>query len=93
MADCFILCQHGKDLFIIDQHAAHERVRYDKLAERAEGIPVQKLLIPHLIHVEPDDILILRDHENELLKLGITFEQAGPDVIRVTGAPEDFADD
>ena len=64
MADCFILCQHGKDLFIIDQHAAHERVRYDKLAERAEGIPVQKLLIPHLIHVEPDDILILQDHEN-----------------------------
>ena len=93
VADCFILCQHGKDLFIIDQHAAHERVRYDKLAERAEGIPVQKLLIPHLIHVEPDDILILQDHENELLKLGITFEQAGPDVIRVTGAPEDFADD
>lgn len=93
VADCFILCQHGKDLFIIDQHAAHERVRYDKLAERAEGIPVQKLLIPHLIHAEPDDILILRDHENELLKLGITFEQAGPDVIRVTGAPEDFADD
>ncbi|WP_443808785.1 DNA mismatch repair endonuclease MutL [Dialister hominis] len=93
VADCFILCQHGKDLFIIDQHAAHERVRYDKLAERAEGIPVQKLLISHLIHVEPDDILILQDHENELLKLGITFEQAGPDVIRVTGAPEDFADD
>ena len=35
----------------------------------------------------------MRDHENELLKLGITFEQAGPDVIRVTGVPEDFADD
>jgi DNA mismatch repair protein MutL len=56
VSDCFILCQHGKDLLIIDQHAAHERVRYDHLAERAEGIPVQEILIPYLIHVDSGDV-------------------------------------
>lgn len=91
VSDCFILCQHGKDLLIIDQHAAHERVRYDHLAERAEGIPVQEILIPYLIHVDIEDVDLLADHKGDIERLGITFEQAGPDVIRITGAPEDLS--
>lgn len=91
VSDCFILCQHGKDLLIIDQHAAHERVRYDHLAERAEGIPVQEILIPYLIHVDAGDMDLLDEHREDLNRLGITFEQAGPDVIRITGSPEDLS--
>lgn len=91
VSDCFILCQHGKDLLIIDQHAAHERVRYDHLAERAEGIPVQEILIPYLFHVDIGDVDLLADHKGDIERLGITFEQAGPDVIRITGAPEDLS--
>lgn len=91
VSDCFILCQHGKDLLIIDQHAAHERVRYDHLAERAEGIPVQEILIPYLIHVDSGDVDLLADNKGDIERLGITFEQAGPDVIRITGAPEDLS--
>ena len=91
VSDCFILCQHGKDLLIIDQHAAHERVRYDHLAERAEGIPVQEIMIPYLIHVDSGDVDLLADHKGDIERLGITFEQAGPDVIRITGAPEDLS--
>lgn len=91
VSDCFILCQHGKDLLIIDQHAAHERVRYDHLAERAESIPVQEILIPYLIHVDIGDVDLLADHKGDIERLGITFEQAGPDVIRITGAPEDLS--
>lgn len=92
IADCFIVCQHGQDLFLIDQHAAHERVRYDRLAERAEGIPVQDILVPYLIHADPEDVRLLLDRQEELKRLGITYEQAGPDVIRVTGAPEDLSE-
>ncbi|HBK28132.1 MAG TPA: DNA mismatch repair endonuclease MutL [Dialister sp.] len=92
VSDCFILCKRGMDLFIIDQHAAHERVRYDRLAARAEGIPVQEILVPYLIHADPEDVVLLLDHQDELERLGITFEQAGPDVIRITGAPEDFSE-
>ncbi len=91
VSDCFILCKRGMDLFIIDQHAAHERVRYDRLAARAEGIPVQEILVPYLIHVDMEDMDILEDQRSELERLGITFEQAGPDVIRITGSPEDLS--
>ena len=90
IAECFIVCCHGKDLYIIDQHAAHERVRYDKLAERAEGIPMQEMLVPILVHAEETDMDILQERKDELLRLGIAFEQAGPDVIRIIGAPGDL---
>ena len=90
VSDCFILCRRGRDLFIIDQHAAHERVRYDRMAARAEGIPVQDILVPYLIHVDVDDVGLLLERQNDLKRLGITFEQAGPDVIRITGTPEDL---
>lgn len=92
VAKCFILCQRGMDLFIIDQHAAHERVRYDRLAARAEGIPVQDILVPYLLHADPEDLALLEEHEADLARLGITFEQAGPDVIRITGSPEDLSE-
>lgn len=90
IAECFIVCCHGKDLYIIDQHAAHERVRYDKLAERAEGIPMQEMLVPILVHAGETDMDILQERKDELLRLGIAFEQAGPDVIRIIGAPGDL---
>lgn len=91
VSDCFILCSYGKDLLIIDQHAAHERVRYDRLAARAEGIPVQEMLVPYLVRVDSEDIALLEEKQEEIGRLGLTFERAGADVIRITGAPEDFS--
>lgn len=92
VANCFIICVKGKELFIIDQHAAHERVRYDKLAEHAESIPVQNILIPHLITMDKQDIELFEERRKDIERLGIIFEQAGIDVIRITGAPEDFSE-
>lgn len=77
----------GQDLYIIDQHAAHERIRYDMLAERAEGIPMQELLVPVLMHVDEHDMAVLEEHKEDMTILGICFEQAGPDVIRVRALP------
>lgn len=92
IADCFIVCQHGRDLFLIDQHAAHERVRYDRLSEAAGGIPVQEILVPYLIHADPSDVDLLLSKEAELRRLGVVLEQAGPDVVRITAAPEDLSE-
>ncbi|MDK8285328.1 DNA mismatch repair endonuclease MutL [Dialister micraerophilus] len=92
VANCFIICVKGKELFIIDQHAAHERVRYDNLAEHAESIPVQNILIPHLITMDKQDIELFEERRKDIERLGIIFEQAGIDVIRITGAPEDFSE-
>lgn len=75
IADCFIVCQHGKDLFLIDQHAAHERIRYDRFAARSEGIPVQEILIPWLIHADPSDVDLLLEREDDLRRLGIVLNR------------------
>lgn len=92
VADCFIICSRGHDLFIIDQHAAHERVRYDRLAAHAEGIPSQQVLVPYLINVDSQDMEILQQHREDLLSLGLSFETAGPSVIRMTAVPEDLTE-
>ena len=92
IADCFIVCRHGNDLFLIDQHAAHERVRYDRFAAATDGIPTQDILVPYLISVDAEDMPLLLDHAEAIARLGISFEQAGPDVIRVTAAPEDLGE-
>ena len=90
--DTYWIVQYNEKMYIIDQHAAHERVRYDRFAAKTDGIPVQAILIPYLIDVEPEDMDLLFEKEEEIKKLGITFEQAGRDVIRITGAPEDFSE-
>ncbi len=92
IADCFIVCRHGKDLYLIDQHAAHERVRYDRFAAATDGIPTQDVLVPYLVSVDAEDMPLLLDHADRIAQLGISFEQAGPDVIRVMAAPEDLGE-
>ena len=51
---------------------------------------MQEMLVPILVHVEETDMDILQERKDELLRLGIAFEQAGPDVIRIIGAPGDL---
>lgn len=92
IADCFIVCRHGQDLFLIDQHAAHERVRYDRFAAAADGIPAQDMLVPYLVTVDAEDMTVLLENAEAIGRLGIIFEQAGPDVIRITAAPEDLGE-
>jgi DNA mismatch repair protein MutL len=66
----FLLAELGEKLFIIDQHAAHERILYEKF--RSKPIPTQELLIPIPFSTESDeDDAFLASHREELKKLGI----------------------
>lgn len=93
IAKCYIVCQRGEDLYIIDQHAAHERVRYDRLSQATERIPTQQLLVPLMISLDEQDVTLLLEHQKELLGLGFVMEQAGPRVIRFTEVPADVPAD
>ena len=55
VASCYILAKKGDDLYIIDQHAAHERVRYDKLCKSSESIPMQSILVPQYSEATDDE--------------------------------------
>ena len=52
VASCYILAKKGDDLYIIDQHAAHERVRYDKLCKSSESIPMHLFWCLNIVRLQ-----------------------------------------
>ncbi len=75
----YLLCQDGTALVIIDQHAAHERVAFERLrAEyRAGGIERQGLLFPESLELSPAHGATASENEHELIRLGFELEHFG----------------
>ena len=90
VASCYILAKKGDDLYIIDQHAAHERVRYDKLCKSSESIPMQELLMPMHMDVSEEELTLAEEQRNALLDLGFQVDQGGPTFLRIDGHPVDI---
>ena len=90
VASCYILAKKGDDLYIIDQHAAHERVRYDKLCKSSESIPMQELLMPIHMDVSEEELTLAEEQRDVLLDLGFQVDQGGPTSLRIDGHPVDI---
>ena len=88
----FIVAQSEKSLFLIDQHAAHERILYDRLVKCHEEIPSQQFLVPLFIDATPQDIALVEEKREEFLKLGVDISSAGEDVLRISSLPSDIKD-
>ena len=84
----YIIAQSGKGLVIVDQHAAHERIVYEKLkAGMAKGMPSQLLLVPEVIDLPEEDVNRLADYMQDFERLGLELEPFGPGAIAVRGTP------
>jgi DNA mismatch repair protein MutL len=85
----YIIAQTVDGMVIVDQHAAHERLVYERLkAQRdATGITAQALLIPEIIELSPSDTARLLDIAPELAKLGLVIEGFGGAAIAVREVP------
>lgn len=92
VASCYILAKKGDDLYIIDQHAAHERVRYDKLCKSSEAIPMQSILVPQYSEATDDEMNLVEEEREILLDLGFDVELGGPTKIKLLGAPVDLVE-
>lgn len=92
VASCYILAKKGDDLYIIDQHAAHERVRYDKLCKSSESIPMQSILVPQYSEATEDEMNLVEEERETLLDLGFDVELGGPTKIKLVGAPVDLVE-
>ena len=92
VASCYILAKKGDDLYIIDQHAAHERVRYDKLCKSSESIPMQSILVPQYREATDDEMNLVEEERETLLDLGFDVELGGPTKIKLVGAPVDLVE-
>ncbi len=87
----YIICQTETGLMIIDQHAAHERILYEKAYEmlNSNASFSQQLLIPIKIKLSKIDYQILQYLKNELASLGFNFKDVGEETIELIGVPSD----
>ena len=85
----YIIAQTEKGIVIVDQHAAHERLVYEKLkTQMAEnGVPAQALLIPEIVELSDNDAAQLLEIADDLAKFGLTIEPFGGGAIAVRETP------
>ena len=87
--DTFILAVDEEGVAIIDQHVAHERVLYERIAERLLNgrLESQGLLEPLLVQIASGGREALRQHAADLERLGFEVEEFGGDTVKVTAFP------
>jgi len=92
--ETYIVAQTHDGIVIVDQHAAHERLVYERLKrERAEsGIARQILLIPEIVELDPLDVARLGDAAEALAELGLVLEPFGPDAVALREVPAALAE-
>ncbi|MDZ4287047.1 MAG: DNA mismatch repair endonuclease MutL [Prosthecobacter sp.] len=85
----YVLMESAEGLVLMDQHAAHERVNFEKMrrAMEAGGVPSQRLLMPLTLQTSPRDADILTRNLEPLAKLGIEAEPFGPNVFKIEALP------
>ncbi|APZ52340.1 DNA mismatch repair endonuclease MutL [Salipiger abyssi] len=85
----YIIAQTGDGIVIVDQHAAHERLVYEKLkhqmAER--GVAAQALLIPEIVEFSADDLSRLLSISGDLARMGLSIEPFGGSAVAVRETP------
>lgn len=90
----YLVCQHAEALVLIDQHAAHERVAFERLRQAygAGGVPQQRLLVPALVELGPREAAVLNERLAELHALGFELEPFGGSSFAVRAVPALLAD-
>ena len=92
VAKCYIVAQSGQDLYIVDQHAAHERILFDRLSGYAEKIPTQGLLIHRVLKFDVRESELIEKNLALFAELGFTMEPSGVNEFRLIEVPLDASD-
>ena len=85
----YIIAQTETGMVIVDQHAAHERLVYERLKRQMaeNGVAAQALLIPEIVELSPGDAARLLAIADDLARLGLTIEPFGPGAVAVRETP------
>jgi DNA mismatch repair protein MutL len=90
----YVLAQNRDGLVIVDAHAAHERVTYERLkhSARATGVASQPLLIPQQVFVTEKEADLAEHYQPVINKLGLSIDRSGPDLLTVRAIPSLLGD-
>lgn len=85
----YIIAELRGGIGIIDQHAAHERINYEKALAAFENAspPSQALLLPEKLELSPEQMAVLKGRLDELRKAGFAVEEFGPRTLKVDAVP------
>jgi DNA mismatch repair protein MutL len=87
--ECYLVCEHDERLVVVDMHAAHERVNYNRIrkARAEQKILSQRLLIPETVRLTEESVVALMEQEHVLQELGFELSQISPETVTVRGVP------
>jgi DNA mismatch repair protein MutL len=85
----YILAENQQGLVVVDMHAAHERIVYERMKQHAEeeGVISQPLLVPLTLHVSLSEAELIESHADQLQQLGLNIQRLGHEQIRVNEIP------
>ncbi|WP_337543236.1 DNA mismatch repair endonuclease MutL [Mitsuokella jalaludinii] len=85
----YIIAQDAKGLYIVDQHAAHERILFDKFSAMAGDIPSQQLLVHQILSFDQKESDLVEAHQELFASLGFHMEMSGNQEFRLIEVPAD----
>jgi DNA mismatch repair protein MutL len=87
--ECYLLCEYQEYLVVIDMHAAHERVNYNRIrkARSERELTTQKLLLPETVRLTAEQVVHLTEQLDVLAALGFEIQQVSDDAVEVHGVP------
>ena len=90
----YIVSQSSEGVFFFDQHALHERQRFEQFwAEYKEKkIPIQKLLTPQIFTFTEEEISLLHEHRDDIVKLGFAISFPADDQVGISEVPATFTE-
>lgn len=89
----YIIVEQGEEAFLIDKHAAHERILFEKLKANQEAITAQTLLLPVTVRLNPAACGILLSNQVLMEELGFELEEFGDNTILLRQIPMDLSPD
>jgi len=86
----YIVCENDQSMFLIDQHAAHERVVYERLKQAlsSQKLPVQRLLVPETIEFTYQKALVFEKLIQDMQKIGFEIEHFGQNTFVIKSVPD-----
>jgi len=91
--NAYIIVEQGEEAFLIDKHAAHERILFEKLKAHQEKISAQMLLTPIPVRLPPDACAILLEEQALLEELGFELDEFGDNTVLLRQIPMDLTPD
>lgn len=83
----YVIVEKGDVFYIIDQHAAHERILYEKLVSQYERVQSKQVTFPIVVELQPGDMEIVGQERELLYKLGYVFEEFGNNSVVLREVP------